>query len=271
VLSQKSERRNAILGQLREVYDGSYSKAWGTGKRENWTGRIGLIAGVTEQIDKEYRAVAQLGPRFVLFRLQQPDRRAVAFRAMQNSIKGPTGDRERLVDEVAAFVSALPSDVPLVSEPLFDDLITAADLSTRARSHVERDVNRNIEHTAQPEVPARFGRQLLSLARGIASVRGHSSADNTDVLATCRVALDAIPPQRRTVLDALAASAAPLTESQLCALVEASSGTACKRIVDDLVALGAIRLSGGLLALEPKNQRVLMAVQHHSTRTSGAH
>lgn len=75
---------------------------------------------------------------------------------------------------------------------------------------------------------------------------------------------------KRTDFEAwLAASAAPLTKSQLCALVQASSATACMRTVDDLVA-GAIKQTDNLLVLDAKNQKVLMAVQQHSTRTSGA-
>jgi len=36
ILSMRSEAQQEILGQLREVYDGQYSKAFGTGKKIDW-------------------------------------------------------------------------------------------------------------------------------------------------------------------------------------------------------------------------------------------
>ncbi len=39
-LDQNSDRRAEIVAQLREIYDGSLSKAFGTGKRFEWRGRI---------------------------------------------------------------------------------------------------------------------------------------------------------------------------------------------------------------------------------------
>ena len=47
VLSMRSENQAEILAQLREAYDGQYSKLFGNGKEINWTGRFGLIAACT--------------------------------------------------------------------------------------------------------------------------------------------------------------------------------------------------------------------------------
>ena len=85
VLSMSGDRLRAILAQLREVYDGRISKAWGTGKVETWEGRLGFLAGVTPVIEKHHQVMSVLGPRFLLFRPKQPDRTAVGHRAIQNS------------------------------------------------------------------------------------------------------------------------------------------------------------------------------------------
>jgi hypothetical protein len=101
VLSMKADRRAVVMAQLREVYDGRFDKAFGTGKEVNWTGRVGLVAGVTEAIDKEHAAMAQLGPRFILFRMRQADRSAVAMRALQNSQDDAPGVVNHLAGKVA--------------------------------------------------------------------------------------------------------------------------------------------------------------------------
>jgi len=42
VLSMRHDNQAEILAQLREIYDGSYSKAFGNGKVINWEGHVGL-------------------------------------------------------------------------------------------------------------------------------------------------------------------------------------------------------------------------------------
>ena len=47
VLSMKHEVRAEELSQLREVYDGKYSKSFGTGKTISWEGHVGLVGACT--------------------------------------------------------------------------------------------------------------------------------------------------------------------------------------------------------------------------------
>ena len=68
VLEMYQEERQAILAQLREIYDGRFDKAWGTGKELHWQGRLGFLAGVTPIIDSYHSVLSVLGERFVLFR-----------------------------------------------------------------------------------------------------------------------------------------------------------------------------------------------------------
>src|SRR5438046_1578624 len=78
VLTLHRDKRGEILAQLREIYDGHYRKEFGNGKVVDWTGKIGLIAGVTPIIDT-YHAVNQvLGERFVCFRIKSESGAAVA-------------------------------------------------------------------------------------------------------------------------------------------------------------------------------------------------
>lgn len=84
VLTMHRDKRGEILAQLREIYDGHYKKEFGNGKVVDWSGKIGLIAGVTQIIDT-YSSVSQvLGERFVNFRIRSQGGAAVAARAITN-------------------------------------------------------------------------------------------------------------------------------------------------------------------------------------------
>lgn len=115
VLSMNRDKRAAILAQLREIYDGKYDKVWGTGKELHWRGRLGFIAGVTNAIDNHHDVMGILGPRFVLLRLQQLNRRAMARRAMQNA-RG-NADLRQLHNDVACFLQTLPDVAPRHHRP----------------------------------------------------------------------------------------------------------------------------------------------------------
>jgi len=65
VLTLYHEARSEIFSQLREVYDGQYSKAFGTGECISWKGKVGILAGVTPIIDKYMAVNAMLGERFL--------------------------------------------------------------------------------------------------------------------------------------------------------------------------------------------------------------
>jgi hypothetical protein len=113
VLALHRDERGAVLAQLREIYDGRYDTTWGTGKELHWSGRLGLLAGVTPVIDRHHGVMSVLGQRFVLLRLRQADRRAIARRAIANSLGG-SGALSHIRAQVATFMASLPSLQPLV-------------------------------------------------------------------------------------------------------------------------------------------------------------
>jgi hypothetical protein len=69
VLSLHRDARSEILGALREIYDGEYSKDFGNGQSVSWSGRLGFLAGVTPVIDRHHQVLAVLGQRFLMLRL----------------------------------------------------------------------------------------------------------------------------------------------------------------------------------------------------------
>lgn len=239
VLQMHRDERQAVLAQLREIYDGAYDKAWGTGKELHWTGRLGFIAGVTPVIDSHHSVMAVLGQRFVLLRLRQPDRKDVAKRAIQNTRR----DRQarEMALGVAAFMANLSPVDPLLTDAYETTISELADFATRARSGVERDgYSRQLEYAPEPEMPGRLARQLASLAQGLARLSNHPEVADEDIRRVVRVGLDCIPPPRRSLLVALAA--ARQEARTLAPLMGLPLGTV-RRGLEDPKALGFLTAS----------------------------
>jgi hypothetical protein len=204
VLTMHRDKRGEILAQLREIYDGHYRKEFGNAKVVDWTGKLGLVAGVTPIIDT-YTSVTQvLGERFLLYRLAAPDALAVARRSMRQQGHEPEMRRE-VREAIAAFLAALPRPGRIeIPTPIEDRLAALAVFTAKARSGVLWDSRGNdIEYVPEPEGPGRLAKQFATLARGLAIVRRGEAVRDTDYATVARVAHDSVPAHRAVMLDQL--------------------------------------------------------------------
>ncbi len=235
VLSMRDDAKAEILGQLREVYDGSMVAEFGTGRTIRWDGRIGFIAGVTPAIDAHHLVIATLGERFLYCRVPEAPRRAVMSKARAR--QDETEMRAALREAVSEFMSDLKLETPEMPEEVGARLDSVADVVTWARSAVYRDrFTRDIEVAPSKEGLARFGMQLVSLWEAL-TVMGHE--DPLDLVR--RVALDSMPPARAVVLARLAvAGSASTTDLQK---VSRLSTTANKRLLEDLESLDLVEIA----------------------------
>lgn len=71
ILSKNPMSKNEILGQLRLVYDGNFSKRTGIGEIK-WSGKVGVIACCTPDIYHQLEGVRSMGERFIYYNLEQP-------------------------------------------------------------------------------------------------------------------------------------------------------------------------------------------------------
>jgi len=242
VLTMHREERQAILAQLREIYDGRFDKVWGTGKELHWRGRLGFLAGVTPIIDLHHAVHQVLGERFVLYRLEQPDRRTMAVRALRG--RGHEEEmRHELQDVMVRFVGSLDYDTPPILpsslEPRFAAL---ADFVSRARSGVVRErYNHDLSLAPQPEAPARLAKQLASLAIGRALLRAADEVEEADYAFVYRVALDCLPQVRLQVVEVLEGANDYLTTSQVAGAITYPTTTA-RRTLEDLAAIGIVAI-----------------------------
>jgi hypothetical protein len=245
ILEKRAEARGEIFAQLREVYDGVFNKSWGTGKELEWEGRISLIAGVTDEIDRHHAAMSALGPRFLFLRMRQPDRTASARRALGNrNIKEYQKAAQKAVSELFQGIKRKPNTpIPMPETPASVErrLIEVAEFVTRARSVVQKDEYGNAEFAPSPEAPGRFVRQLHGLSAGLAVIDGRTTITLEDVGRVERVAMDCLPPTRRLIIDALGAANSILTASELERRIERRiSNRTIQRELDALALLGTV-------------------------------
>ncbi len=71
ILSKNPLQRGEILGQLRLVYDGAFSKRTGTGEI-TWKGKIGFLGAATPDIYHILEASRSMGERYLYYWLDQP-------------------------------------------------------------------------------------------------------------------------------------------------------------------------------------------------------
>ena len=134
------DTRAQLLGALREIYDGSWTRHVGTdgAKTLHWEGKLGLIAGCTGAFDTHYAVIGSLGDRFLLYRLPvEHDGDQLGERALAH-----LGLEEQMCRELAEASGRLLDAAGPIGTPRDADkerIVTLASLAVRARSSVERD------------------------------------------------------------------------------------------------------------------------------------
>jgi bifunctional DNA primase/polymerase-like protein/primase-like protein len=242
VLSMHRDARTATLAALREVYDGSWTRHLGTdgGKTLSWAGKVGLIAGATQTIDRHHAVMGAMGERFVLYRLPRPNRREQARRALSHSGRETTF-RSELSEAVAGlFKEGVPRQPRMRTPEESERLVSLASLVTSCRSAVERDgYNRDVELVPDAEAPTRLVKVLARLLDGIDAI----GADrDTAWRLVVKAALDSVPALRRKVIDVLYDAAGPLTTPKVGELVRHPEQTT-RRALEDLAAHDVIERS----------------------------
>lgn len=71
ILSKNPVSRGEILGQLRLVYDGTFSKRTGVGEI-TWKGKMGFLGAATPDIYHQLETSRSMGERFIYYTLDQP-------------------------------------------------------------------------------------------------------------------------------------------------------------------------------------------------------
>jgi len=205
VLSMNRDMRAEVLGALREVYDGRWSRNVGTdgGRTLDWSGRIVVIGAVTTKWDQAHDVIASMGDRFVLLRMDSTKGRQVAGRKAIGNTGSEIQMRAELAVAVAGVMAGMNPEAITITAAETDVLLTAADIVTLARTGVEYDYRGDVIDSHAPEMPTRFAKQLAQVVRGGVAI-GMNRLDALRLAIRC--ARDSMPPLRLAILDDVAAN-----------------------------------------------------------------
>ncbi len=209
ITSMNEEGLREIMGQMRAIYDGEFTKRTGNAADTEWHGKVGIIAGGTIASQRKMRMFSEQGERFINYILQVADAKEITRRAITNQ-KHLKEKAEDIADLVAEFVTQKVGSVDAsalsIPKSIQDDMIDVADFSTKARSPVtmsKKDPTM-VEFVGDREMPPRMAMMLTNIALTLMIIANETELSNFNALILYKIAMDSIPVERRIVLAVLA-------------------------------------------------------------------
>lgn len=196
MLSLREEERSEVISQLREVYDGGWTRSTGSGSHI-WKGKVTCIAACTPALEQAWALKRDLGERFLTVKWYRTGsielaKAAGRQRGHETIIRDTTTELSRSFVEGARFRS-----LPDLPESIFEKVGNLAELVAVLRANVPRSGGgkREILGEPVPEEPGRIHKSLSGLAASHAALF-QKEVDEDDFRIARRVALDSIPSNR---------------------------------------------------------------------------
>ena len=207
ILSMRAEKRDVIISQMREIYDGAISKESGNGQSQSWQGKLNWIGAVTESVYLKEDESAGMGRRTINYVMPNQDRKKTTMRAVENN-KDSKEKRERIQtifnDTVMYIVENLVGKpMPDITPEFTEELVDLADFITEVRSPTERNFRGELVLVPSSEMPMRVFQMFLTLARVLILLNEGEVTDEIRGI-LYKIAMDSIPKQRRLALQLLA-------------------------------------------------------------------
>lgn len=205
ILSIRSDTQREIVSQLREIWDGKYSKHFGNelGKQV-WTGKVGLLGFTTLGLDtfEQHSLYQAFGERFIYWHARPGsvgEEKEMAKKSLRNIGKEKV-IRSDLKNAVSEFFNSIevPKTVRL-SQSLIDRISALATFVASARSPVLRHYySREIEIVPDVEAPNRIAKQLSLLATALSIFTGEKTDENYGIV--LKAGFNAVPRNRLIVI-----------------------------------------------------------------------
>ena len=165
-------QRPLILAALREIHDGNWIRKVGVdgGRSIPWKGHLGIIGCCTTAWDMAHTAIAAMGDRFTVVRINSRDmdyRLAAGAQAMANL--GKEKEMAYELKEAVRYVlektgpHCKPVELP---SAINDVILQACNIAASARTPTEHDHRGKTEFSHDPEAPTRLPRSLMQLMQG---------------------------------------------------------------------------------------------------------
>ena len=206
VISGNPQKTAKILGDYRDAFDGFCSKASGTAGLRSYEATFGVLAAVTDMIDKFTEDFQQLGERFLTFRMnriQHPFlKRREHLRHVTRAMPHKDKWRKVLADAMIEAIedtkkTTVARPLPAQPEEIETCVLTMADVVAQLRTST---VGGN---ATSSEVATRLSQQLTSLAAGRIYCDDRNEWNEDDLSFIRRICIDTLSLPRRRVAMAL--------------------------------------------------------------------
>lgn len=180
IFSKSKDSQAAILGQIRMVYDGEMTKYVGNKPEPlKWKGSLGVLAGCTPSVYTHFETVADMGERFIFYRMKDNDAEKATRLSLGRAVYGKELD-QKLSDLYAEYIKAVMADVDVdqikFNPTIYERFIRISVLAEKIRTvaHVTWK-DGTIDRIPVAAMPMRVALQLMSIAKGLAVMRYHET------------------------------------------------------------------------------------------------
>lgn len=241
MIHTKKDTLMEIVSQLRDAYDGSSRNIYGTGKDTIYRSKFGIVAAVTNVIDKHRGVLAELGERFLTYRCPDISEEESIKRCWKVSSKRSVTEQETELKQLSADILKQPTHKVVISESFRSKIIEIASYVARARCEITRDPYTKEPEIPTPEVATRLTRQLCDLAIGISIVRGNRYITKDVSRLIKKIALDSLTLKRLRLLRELYDVFPAGIRAKKLAEKTYFSESVVRRWLEDLLLLGLIQ------------------------------
>jgi hypothetical protein len=256
MLEKRQEARNAIMAQLREIFDRKFDKSTGNNQDTAWTGKLGALAGVTTAVHEYMSEMSVMGDRFIMYSPKMPNRRKLLNFIMEMKLQGDSQEK-KMASAKGIMHAYLKHVIKYAKNPRLnmkpehrEHLMDVADFATKVRSGVIVDERKgHVRFVPEPEMPTRLIEQLLSIGTVLSLMQEVDGEDGDlkedDMNLLYKIAFDSIPVKRRWALRQLASYVQGATTAGIAATIGYETEVV-KEWLAQLNALGICqRLKGG--------------------------
>jgi hypothetical protein len=187
LFSRNQESRNAVLSQFRMIFDGYMTKHTGTKGVLQWRGRMGVLAGCTPSIYRHFDEVADMGERFLYYRLKTNDPHKATELVLNRMIFGAKLD-DNLSDAYNSYMRAVGGWVIEnkknidISDDIKAHILKIAMFAEQVRTPVHVDkYSGKITDIPVSAMPMRTALQLKSVAKGLIAMNMYEGSEVIDV------------------------------------------------------------------------------------------
>lgn len=253
LFSKAKESRAAILSQFRMIYDGEMTKFSGNSDKPiTWKGALGVLSGSTPSIYSHFEEVADMGERFIYYRMKEYNAEKATRLSMGRKLYGKSLDDtlalmyDEYIKHVVTSEREKTVEIPhFLQEAIIDISSLAEKIRTTSHMDYRGEVMTKLPVSA---MPMRVALQLSAIAKGLSIMRqaegGELTSKDQAIIEWCAYSLG--NEEKRACLRVLAGiPEETYVSTQTIADKVGLATTVISSILQNLAAVGVILRSGG--------------------------